>query len=30
MLIKTGIDFVLVLIALACWILKELEDLNNE
>lgn len=30
MLIKTGIDFVLVIIALTCWILKELEDLNNE
>lgn len=30
MLIKTGIDFVLVIIALTCWILKELEDMKDE
>lgn len=30
MLIKTGIDFILVVIAITCWILKEMEDLNND
>lgn len=30
MLIKTGIDFILVIIALTCWILKEMEDFDNE
>lgn len=30
MLIKTGIDLILVIIAITCWILKEMEDLNND
>ena len=30
MLIKTGIDFILVIIAIACWILKEMEDLKDD
>ena len=30
MLIKTGIDFILVIIAITCWILKELEDLKDD
>lgn len=30
MLIKTGIDLILVFVALGCWILKEMEDLNND
>ena len=30
MFIKTGIDFILVIIALTCWILKEMEDLKDD
>lgn len=30
MLINTSIDFILVIIALTCRILKEMEDLNND
>ena len=30
MLIKTGIDFILVIIAIACWTLKEMEDLKDD
>ena len=30
MLIKTVIDFILVIIAIACWILKEMEDLKDD
>lgn len=30
MLIKTGVDFVLVIIAITCWFLKEMEDMKDE
>lgn len=30
MLIKTGIDLILVIIAITCWTLKEMEDMKND
>ncbi len=30
MLIKTGIDLILVFVAIGCWILKEMEDMKDD